>query len=124
MAGAFDIIAREKAIGSHAANTLRKDFKAALGETANIKGESKKATVRARYKDMRLDRITFSAPNYIFMQHYGFEGTKKNHVMMRLKATDVFNIALQKSNVLDTLATQIAENRMGEVILKINLNGQ
>lgn len=103
---------------------MRRDFKSALSETANVQGLSKKSTVRSRFKNGRLDRITFVAPYYIYMQHNGFEGSKRNGVMMRLKPTDVVNVALRKSNVLESLITDLAEQRADEVIAKLNFNGQ
>jgi hypothetical protein len=121
MAGSIDSYTLEKQIGSEAASKLRNAFRSAIRETVNVRGESRKASVTARYKQRRLDRLTFAAPYYIFMQHNGFEGQKKNGVMMRLKATDVLNKALQQSGVLENLADNIANLRGEEVIASINL---
>lgn len=120
MAGTIDFINHERQIGSAAAAKLRAAFRSAIRETVNVRGESAKATVTARYKNNRLDRLTFAAPYYIFMQHHGFEGQKKNGVMMRLKATDVLNKALQQSGVIDTLADNIANIRGEQIMTAIN----
>lgn len=120
MASAVDLYLLEKQIGKDAAGKLRKAFKSELRKAVNVKGESKKATVSAKYKDQRLDRLSFSAPDYIFMQHNGFEGTKKNGVTMRLQPTDVLNKALQVSGVMDSLADDLSNLRAEDVITAIN----
>lgn len=120
MAGTLELQALEKKIGKEAATKLKAAFKTTLNQSLKITGESKKATVTAKYKQGRLDRLTFSAPRYIFIQNYGFEGTKKNGVYQRLKATDVLNKALDKSNVLDTLADSLADLRGEAVVTAIN----
>lgn len=120
MASAVDIYMLEKKIGKEAADKLRDAFKQAIRDTINAKGPSLDATVTAKYKSERLDRLTFSAPHYIFKQHYGFEGTKKNGVNMRLAATNVLNIALAKSGVLDSLADNISNLRAEQVVTGIN----
>jgi len=124
MAGMADILAQEKVIGNRAATVLRRSFKNALKATTNVTGESTKATVRSKYRHGRLDRLTFVAPYYQFMQHNGFEGSKKNGISMRLNPTNVLNIAIQESNVLEVLATELAGNRADEVILNMHFNGQ
>ncbi|WP_417365576.1 hypothetical protein [Flavobacterium beibuense] len=120
MASAVDLYLLEKSIGNNAAKQLRNAFRKAIRSTVNVKGESKKATVNARYKAKRLDRLTFSAPHYIFKLNYGFEGTKKNGVNMRLKATNVLNIALEDSGILEALANDISELRAEEIITALN----
>lgn len=120
MASSVDIYMLEKKIGNEAAVKLRSAFKSAIRNTVNVRGESKNATVRSRFKDNRLDRISFVAPHYIFKQHYGFEGTKKNGVNMRLKATNVLNKALQSSGILDNLATDLSNLRAEEVLTNIS----
>lgn len=120
MASAVDIYMLEKKIGKEAADKLRVAFKQAIRDTVNVKGPSQNATVTARYKSNRLDRLTFFAPHYIFKQHYGFEGTKKNGVTMRLAATNVLNRALAKSGILDSLANDISNLRAEQVITTIN----
>ena len=120
MASAVDLYMLERSIGTDAAKQLRAAFKSAIRETVDSKGESMKATVTARYRGARLDRLSFVAPHYIFKQHNGFEGSKKNGVNMRLQATDVLNKALEKSNILDTLADKISDLRAEEVITAIN----
>jgi len=120
MAGTFDTSVQEKEIGTRATNLLRTAFKSALAQTVNVQGASKKATVRSRYRYGRLDRLSFVAPYYVFMQHNGFEGPKKNGVTMRLTATDVLNKALDSSGVLNSLADDLADLRAEEVVTAIN----
>lgn len=119
---AIDLYNLEKQIANRSVTAIRTGTKRAIGETTNSKsGEAlRQAGSRAVFKDNRLQRITIRAPHYIFKQHYGFEGSKKNGVMMRLKPTDVISKALEYSNVLETLADEIAEIRLSEVTSKIN----
>lgn len=119
---AVDLYNLERTAGANAAKSLRTSLRAAIAETVNLSddGEAKKATSRAVYKDDRLQRITIQAPHYIFKQHFGFEGRKKNGVNMRLKSTDVISMALEKSNVMETLATDLGNIRVDQIALKIN----
>jgi hypothetical protein len=119
---AIDLYNLERKAGGNAAKILRAGLRAAIAETVNTTedGEARKATSRAVYKDNRLQRITIKAPHYIFKQHFGFEGRKKNGVNMRLRSTSVVSMALEKSNVLETLADDIANIRVDQFALKIN----
>jgi len=60
------------------------------------------------------------APKKAKFFYGGYEGTKKNGVYQRLKATDVLSKALDKSNVLDTLADNLADLRAEAVVTAIN----
>jgi len=117
---AVDLYQLEKQLGAQAATSLRSAFKQAIQSTVKSTGDSRKATVTAKYKQERLDRLTFSAPHYIYKQNYGFEGTKKNGVKMRLKATDVLSKAINNSGVLEKLADGITDIRAEQVFLAIN----
>jgi hypothetical protein len=119
---AVDLYNLEKAIASKGTKAIASAMKYAIDRTTYKKsGEaSRTAGSRAVFKDNRLQRLTIRAPHYIFKQHYGFEGTKKNGINMRLKPTGVLNIAVDRSNILETLADEIAQVRMSEVTSKIN----
>ena len=117
---AVDLYQLEKQLGNQAATSLRAAFKQAIAATVNSTGDSRKATVTSRYKQQRLDRLTFSAPHYIYKQNYGFEGTKKNGVKMRLKATEVITKAIDNSGILEKLADGITDIRAEQVFLAIN----
>jgi hypothetical protein len=118
----FDLLALEKQVANKAKKQLASALKFAIDRTTYKKtGEAtKSAGSRAVFKDNRLQRITLKAPHYIFKQNYGFEGTKKNGINMRLKSTGVLNIAIERSNVLETLANEISEIRLSQVTSKIN----
>jgi hypothetical protein len=119
-----DMYLLEKQVGTNATKLLRQSLKSAIQRTTKSRTglALKSATSRAVYKNERLQRITLKAPSYIFKQNYGFEGTKKNGVKMRLKATDVLSQALNSSNVLDKLADSISEIRAEQVIAAIKFN--
>lgn len=112
----------EKKLAAASVQKLRRNLRSAIAQTTSntFSGQAKKTTARSKFRAGRLDRLTIVSPHYIFKQHYGFEGTKKNGVTMRLKATNVLNVALDKSNLLEDLATGIANIRSEEVITKIN----
>ena len=132
----------EKEAAARATKSIKAGLKYAIAETTSrpkvVKiggkvyryqntGEAQKtAGSRAVFKDERLQRVTIRAPHYIFKQHYGFEGTKKDGVNMRMKPTGVIDLALQKANVLETLATEIGNIRADQVIANmsfdVNLN--
>ena len=122
MTGRVDLYMLEKQVGKKAADKLKVAFKTAIANSVTISdtGEAKKATVTTKYKNERLDRLSFVAPHYIFKQNFGFEGDKKNVVNMRLTATDVLNKALNTSNVLEELADDLTNIRAEEVLTAIN----
>jgi len=124
MSSAIDLYNLEKAVAKEATSSLRKAFQTAINRTTTRRtGEAaKSANSRAVFKSDRLQRVTLKAPHYIFKQHYGFEGTKSNGVNMRLRATDVLTIAVEKSGVLNTLADKIADIRGSQIITAINFS--
>lgn len=103
----------EKQAASKATRKLKASFKTAIKRSANVTpgGEASKATVRAKYRGGRLDRLTFQAPHYIFKQNYGFEGVKSNGVSMRLRATSVLSKSIADANVLENLADELGNLR-------------
>lgn len=117
MAGKIDIAQKEKEIASVAVNKLRIAVRQQIGNTSTKRtGEALKiGNAGSRFKFGRLQRITMKAPYYIFMQNYGFEGSKKNGVNQRLKATDVLTKAIESSNILENLADDISELRLDQV---------
>ena len=120
MAGNIDFIMLERKIGQEAVLKIRAGFKAALRNAVKVEGASKKATVVSKYKEGRLDRLTFIAPDYIYKQNFGFEGKKSNGVNMRLKATHVVQEAIQNSGALNELAEKLADLRGTEILTQIN----
>lgn len=119
---AIDLYNLEKAVAGKATKDIRAGIRYAIAKTTNRKtGEAEtKSGSRAVFKDQRLQRVTIKAPHYIFKQHYGFEGTKKNGINQRLKARDTINIALDQTNVLETLADAIGNIRSEQVAAAIN----
>jgi len=118
----------EKKAGNRAARTLSGALRSAVAQTtAPVSFTAQKSTgASAKYKVNRLSRIAMRAPHYIFKQHYGFEGRKSNGVNMRLKPTDVINLALDKANVLEQLADDLTNIRADQVftLIKFPRNGR
>lgn len=133
---AADRYLAEKKLAGQSVTALRSAIRYAIDRTTSdariitVNGNSylyrntgealKQAGSRAVFKDQRLQRLTLRAPHYIFKQHYGFEGTKKNGVNMRLRATGVLNVAMERAKVLETIADGISEIRLDEVTARIN----
>lgn len=107
----------EKKAGQKASRTLRRDFKSVLkASIVSRTGEMiRKAGTGVRMKYDALDSIVIRATPATFIQHYGFEGTKKNGVFMRLKSYGHFDHLFDKTNSLETLASEVAELRGEEV---------
>jgi hypothetical protein len=117
MTGTIDILGKEKEITGVVVKKLRSAVREQISKTSEAKsGQAiKTGGAGSRFKNGRLQRITLSAPHYIFKQHYGFEGKKSNGVNQRLKGTNVFEKALDSANVLEDLANQISELRIDQV---------
>lgn len=117
MTGTIDILAREKEITAQVVKKLRGSVREQISKTSDSKsGQALRlGGAGSRFKHNRLQRITMSAPHYIFKQHYGFEGKKSNGVNQRLKGTSVFEKALESANVLEDLANNISELRIDQV---------
>lgn len=117
---ATNLTALEKKLARNEAAKLRRAFRREIKNSTNtITGLAAKSTVRTRFKRGRLDRLTFVAPQYVFIQHNGFEGKKSNGVTQRLKATNVVNKAVTKSKVLNSLIDGITNIRAEEVTARI-----
>jgi hypothetical protein len=119
---AIDLYNLEKKAAGNATRSIRSGLKSAIAKTTFKQSGTalNQAGSRAVFKDNRLQRVTIKAPHYIFKQHHGFEGKKKNGIMMRLRSTGVINIALDETNVLETLADQISDIRASKVESAIN----
>lgn len=124
MTGTIDILKREKEITASAVKKLRVAVRTEVSiTTKKITGDAIRISgAGSRFKLGRLQRITMSAPYYIFMQNYGFEGKKSNGINQRLNATDVFKKAVDSSKVLDSLANEISELRIDQVTALIKFN--
>ncbi|EKF56249.1 hypothetical protein I215_01963 [Galbibacter marinus] len=107
----------EKKAGQKASRTLRNDLRKVLkASIVSQTGEMvKKVGTGVRMKYDALDAIVIRATKATFIQHYGFEGIKKNRVAMNLKAYGHFDNLFDKTNALETLATEVAELRGEEV---------
>lgn len=121
---AVDLYMLEKKAGSNATRDIKKGLRYGIARTTHKQSGIALETAgsRAVFKDNRLQRVTIRAPHYIFKQHYGFEGTKKNGINMRLRPTDVINYSLDQTNVLETLANEIGNIRASQVESAINFD--
>ncbi len=121
MISAVDLYELERKYGKEAAAVLTKSLRSMVAQTSGKKtGEALKSRVTPKYKNQRLDRLSIIAPHYIFKQHFGFEGRKKNGFNQRLRATNVLNKTINDTDILNKLIDNIASNRAEEVISKIN----
>lgn len=86
-------------------------------------GKTKENTkVVSRLYKGELRKVVIDAPRHLFMQNFGFEGVKKNGVMMRLKAKKTIDEAISESNIIPYLADSIAEIRGDNAIDVIKWN--
>jgi plasmid stabilization system protein ParE len=117
----MDMFAAEKRIGKTAASKLQSELRTVIRLLAEKKsGEAQASRVTPKYKNERLQRIVIQSPHYVFKLHYGFEGTKSNGVYQKYKPYFFLTLALDRAKVLDSLADDISQLRMEEVISKFN----
>ena len=111
----------EKREGQKAARVLRRDLRAVLS-VLNISESStllKKTSVQTKMQFDALDHLAIVTPHYVFKQHYGFEGIKKNGVKMSMKPFNHFITLFDKTKALDQLADAISKIRLEEITSKI-----
>ena len=108
----------ERDIANNAKIKLKGDLLSKVGSQLKERtGESKRSTdVRARFSGEELAKLVIRAPKHLFIQNYGFEGTKKNGVYMRLQAKRTIDQAIEDSQVIDYLADNISEVRADKVV--------
>lgn len=116
-----DVVQLEKKAGQKAARTIRRDLRTVLGVLSIKSGSQlfKNTRVTTVTKFGTLDHLAISTPNYIFMQHYGFEGIKKNGVAMSMKPFSHFDKLFDKTNALDKLINEIGAIRGDEILKNI-----
>jgi len=114
---------KEMLAGVKAAKQLQGALRTAIGiETVRHTGKMMRTRAAAK-KDKttgQLDRITIASPAYSFKLNYGFEGVKSNGVSMSLKPTNHLHTAIEQTNIINALATEIGNIRADEVIASIN----
>ena len=112
---------QEKSAGHRASSTIRRELRGILSRL-NLKQSSqllRRISVKPKMRFDALDRLSITAPDYIFKQHYGFEGIKKNGVAMSMRPYDHFGKLFTQTKALDTLADTIAELRAERITSKI-----
>tara|TARA_B110000114_G_scaffold184031_1_gene226727 strand:- start:1611 stop:1985 length:375 start_codon:yes stop_codon:yes gene_type:complete len=113
----------EKQAGQKAAIKLRKSLKSAIKygfETTQGNSAILKSTVLSRMKGPELQRLIIKMPSYGFINHFGYNGVKSNGVKLRLHKQEGFlSNAMNSTNALETLASDIADIRADEITAKI-----
>ena len=114
----------EKQAGQKAALILRKSLKGLVKsrfETTSGNSAILRSTVLSRMNGPELQRLIIKKPHYGFKNHFGFEGVKSNGIKMKLLSNKGFlGEAVNATNALETLATEIGNIRLDEVVTKIN----
>ncbi|MGB5821479.1 MAG: hypothetical protein WBG90_18495 [Saonia sp.] len=116
-----DVVQQERKAGQKAARTLRRDLRTILG-TLSIKSGSqlfKNTKITTITSFGTLDHLAVITPHYIFKQHYGFEGIKKNGVAMSMKPFLHFDKLFAKTRALDKLLDEIGAIRAEEITRNI-----
>ncbi len=110
----------EEAIGKQFANRIKSNLLSSIRSKTNSKsGIALKSTVKPIFKFDLLDKITIFTPYYIYpVLNYGFEGTKKNGVNMRLKGKNFIEDTFENGKVVQDLADLIGSQRANSIILR------
>lgn len=114
---------KEMLVGVKAAKQLQGAIRAAIGaETVKHTGRMMRSTAKAIAEEGygKLDRITIASPHYSFKLNYGFEGVKSNGVAMSLTPKQHLHTAIESSNILNTLATELGEINADAYVASIN----
>ncbi len=108
----------ERAIADKTKTKLKSSLLSKIGRQFKERtGNSLQSTdVKSRFSNNELRKIVISAPKYIFIQNYGFEGVKKNGVNMRLQAKHTIDQAIDETNIMEYLADNLSEIRADAVI--------
>lgn len=114
----------EQKVGRKAAlklESLQRKVVKHLFETTAGNSEILKGTVKEKMVAHELERLQIILPEYAYMHHFGFDGVRKNGIRLRLyRHIGFLNKALTEPNVLEQLATEIAEIRGEQVTNMIN----
>lgn len=113
---------QEKQVASVSVGLVKRSLRDSIKSNSKSRTGLAERTAGARsvFKNDRLQRIAIKAQHYVFKQNYGFEGTKKNSVKMRLNATEVIGKALENNGILDDLSDSISAIRSEQVLAIIN----
>lgn len=114
---------QEMLAGTKAATKLQGALRAAIAtETVKHTGELMRSTAQAIADENsgQLDRITITSPDYGFKLNYGFEGKKRNKIYMLLNPTNHLHSAIERTNILNQLATELGNIRAEQVTATIN----
>ena len=113
----------EKQAGQKAALKLRKSLKGLIKtrfETTQGNSELLRSTVLSKIKSDMLQRLVIKMPHYGFQNHFGFEGVKSNGIKLRLTHhTGFINQAINATNALETLVSDIGKIRADQVTTEI-----
>lgn len=115
-------IALEKKAGTKAARAIRSDLRREAGRFNEHTGVLKQITASRRMRKGELRAIAIVAAQrepHPFILNYGFVGTKKGGVRMRLEQSNWIGDAILNNPAVDTLATEISEARADQVVANI-----
>lgn len=116
-----DLSALEKKAGQNAARSLSRNLKNILA-TSTTKQTGlmlQKAGASVEMKFDQVNAIVIKATSATFMQHYGFEGIKKNGARMSMKPFNHFTNLFNSTNALERLIDDIGELRAEQITSKI-----
>jgi len=117
-----DLSALEKKAGQNAARSLSRNLKNILATSTKQTGTGlmlQKAGASVEMKFDQVNAIVIKATSATFMQHYGFEGIKKNGARMSMKPFNHFTNLFNSTNALERLIDDLGELRAEEITSKI-----
>lgn len=114
-------IAKEKAIGIKAAKALERSMIRLIGaETIKHTGELLNSKVVPFVdENIGLRRIYINNPHYGYKLNYGFIGIKEGGVKMRLIETAHISDSIEKTSIVELLATEISQLRADQIVAQI-----
>ena len=131
----FDAIAAEKEVGRKYANMMRAAFRAQISVLDKKSGTLKKIGSRVRFKNLQLQSIAIKTVNYAFVNFYGVDKDRKEHIMhLSKKGSNVkrkthpfkLNPKIQTleipNHIVEGFATELAEIRGSQIITEASKN--
>lgn len=113
----------EKVVGDKAARILQGSLIKFIGiETVSHTGKMMASTVKSLMRNSGLSALIIRSPKYGFILNYGFEGVKSNGISMKLQPTNHIADAIEKSSILEILATELTSIKGDKVMASINFN--
>lgn len=117
-------IAKERELGIKVSRMLQSQIRSAIAvETVRHTGELLKTNVQPYIEEIDaykgLSKLYINGPHYGYKLNYGFIGVKNTGFQMRLTETNHITNSIEKSSIIDYLATELSELRAEQIVARI-----